>query len=405
MEVKAGYKQTDVGVIPEDWAVVPFADIANIRKQKVNPQLEDDIFCIDLEHIARDSGRLLGYSDVPSDSTVKASFKKNDVLFGRLRAYLRKFWLAERDGVCSTEIWPIVAKPSVTTGQYLFQLIQTERFLDAAVIAYGTHMPRSDWNVVKKVLVVIPPPPEQRAIATAISDVDALITSLDKLIAKKRDIKQAAMQELLTGKRRLPGFSGEWTTTTLGELGNFFKGNGIKKDEVLSEGLPCIRYGEIYTCYDDYFRNFFSFISDDTAKGSQQIKKGDLLFAGSGETAEDIGKCVAYMGDDIAYAGGDVIILTPKTGDSMYLSYLINSPSVANEKAKMGQGEMIVHISGRNLAKLVVTLPSVTEQTAIATVLSDMDAELTALEQMRDKTKALKQGMMQELLTGRIRLV
>jgi type I restriction enzyme S subunit len=253
--------------------------------------------------------------------------------------------------------------------------------------------------------ITLPTPPEQHAIAGALSDMDALIGALDQLIAKKRDLKQASMQQLLTGQKRLPGFRGNWEVKWLGDVGVFSKGRGIKKNEVVADGFPCVRYGEIYTYHNDYVKVFNSFISAVTARQSERIQKGDLLFAGSGETAEEIGKCVAFLGDEEAYAGGDIVIFRPVGQDSKFLGFLMNHSSVACQKARMGQGDAVVHISARTLALLELELPAQPEQTAIAEVLSDMDAELVALEQRRDKTRALKQGMMQELLTGRTRLV
>ena len=251
----------------------------------------------------------------------------------------------------------------------------------------------------------MPPPPEQHAIAAALSDVDALLAKLYALIAKKRDLKQATMQQLLTGRTRLPGFSGEWEVKRLGDIGTFSKGKGIRKDEVVADGIPCIRYGEIYTHHNDHVKTFYSYITQATAKQSQRIKKSDLLFAGSGETAEEIGKCVAFLDDREVYSGGDIVVFSPNGQNAMFLGYLMNYPAVASQKARMGQGDAVVHISAKNLAQLELRLPKFDEQTAIATVLSDMDAEIAALEARRDKTRVLKQGMMQELLTGRIRLV
>ena len=144
---------------------------------------------------------------------------------------------------------------------------------------------------------------EQRAIAEVLSDVDGLIDSLEALIAKKRAIKQATMQQLLTGKTRLPGFSGVWETKRLGELGPFVKGRGIKRDDVTDEGVPCIRYGELYTQYQDYILKVASRIPTNVAATALPIKTGDLLFAGSGETAEEIGRCAAYLGEEQTYAG------------------------------------------------------------------------------------------------------
>lgn len=124
-------------------------------------------------------------------------------MFGRLRAYLRKYWLADRDGVCSTEIWPLVPHSDFIEGQYLFQLVQTNQFIETASSAYGTHMPRTDWNVIKNYEVPLPSLNEQQAIATVLSDMDAEIVALEQKRDKVRALKQAMMQELLTGKTRL----------------------------------------------------------------------------------------------------------------------------------------------------------------------------------------------------------
>jgi len=267
-------------------------------------------------------------------------------------------------------------------------------------------MPSLNQKILGNVEFVFPPSiAEQRAIATALSDVDALIASLDQLIVKKRDLKQAVMQQLLTGQKRLPGFHGKWEIKKLGQLGVFSKGRGIKKDEILTDGIPCIRYGEIYTRHNDYVREFFSFISQEIAAQSLPLKKGDLLFAGSGETAEDIGKCVSFLGDEKAFAGGDIVILSPQGQDSLFLGYLMNHSSVVSQKARMGQGDAVVHISARSLAEVEILLPPHSEQNAIAAIFSDLDTELTALEHRLSKTRFLKQGMMQELLTGKTRLV
>lgn len=279
----------------------------------------------------------------------------------------------------------------------------------------------------------IPLPPkkaEQEAIAGALSDADAWIASLEQLIAKKRRIKEGSMQALLTappsqmengkwrmenGKaaepppasqfaRRLPGFSGEWEVRTLGEVGFFLKGNGVKKDEAQSGSLPCIRYGEIYTRHRDYIKTFYSYISRQVAEGATRLKQGDILFAGSGETKAEIGKCVAFVAGGEAYAGGDIVILRPTSECPMFFGYYLNTTAIEREKASRGQGDAVVHISARALAEIPITVPPIPEQTAIATVLSEMDAEIEALEAKLAKARQIKQGMMQELLTGRTRL-
>lgn len=267
-------------------------------------------------------------------------------------------------------------------------------------------MPSLNQGILGNVVIPLPPTKtEQEAIAEALSDADALIESLDQLIAKKRQIKQGAMQELLTGKRRLPGFGGEWVTKDMGDLGAFLKGSGVRKDEALSGELPCIRYGEIYTKHSDWIRDFQSWISTAVAATATRIHHGDVLFAVSGETKEEIGKCVAYVGQHEAYAGGDILILRTKIANPLFLGYYLNTEPVRQQKSSRGQGDAVVHIGANSLAAIKVALPSMEEQAAIATILSDMDTELAALESRLTKARHIKQGMMQELLTGRIRLL
>ena len=258
---------------------------------------------------------------------------------------------------------------------------------------------------------------EQRRIAGALSDVDELISALGKLIEKKRNIKTGAMQELLgmrneecgmrnVPRRRLAGFSGEWVEKRLGDCGSFSKGAGISRAQANSGRIPAVRYGELYTTHHEYIKAFESFISDDVARCSTRLTRGDIVFACSGETKEEIGKCAAFLGDEIAYAGGDLLILSPKEAyDSKFLAFELNTPFCASQKAAAGQGDAVVHIRQHSLEELIVCIPStLAEQKAIAAVLSDIDAEIAALEADRAKYERIKSGMMQELLTGKTRL-
>jgi type I restriction enzyme S subunit len=389
--VKKGYKQTEVGVIPEDWSVCPIADIAPLQR---------------------------GF-DLPSEKVINGPYPvvySNGVLaFHKCALCQGPSVVTGRSGTLGkihfieSDYWPHNTTLWVTRFNenspryifYLFNFIRFERF------ASGSGVPTLNRNDAHAFRVALAPQiAEQEAIAEALTDADALIESLEQLIAKKRLVKQGAMQELLTGKKRLAGFSGEWEEKSLGSLGSFFKGKGICKDDVVAEGYPCIRYGEIYTTHNDYIKSFYSFISRSTASQSQRIIKGDLLFAGSGETSEEIGKCVAFIGKEEAYAGGDIVIFRPKLIDSLYFGFLLNHSSIAAQKAMLGQGDAVVHISANSLMKITVKFPkNLAEQTAIATILSDMDAEITALESRLSKARLIKQGMMQDLLTGNIRLV
>lgn len=191
----------------------------------------------------------------------------------------------------------------------------------------------------------------------------------------------------------------DWTVKRFEEIGRFFKGKGIKKDEIRYEGNPCVRYGELYTRYDNVINETFSFISNEIAEQSVKLRRGDLLFAGSGETKEDIGKSAVIMRDD-TYAGGDIVVFRAKNIDCVFLGFMSNSIPVSKQKAVNGQGDAVVHIYARGISKIKIPLPpTLAEQKAIATALSDVDALISSLDKLIEKKKAIKQGAMQELLT------
>lgn len=144
------------------------------------------------------------------------------------------------------------------------------------------------------------------------------------------------MQELLTGKKRLEGFSGEWEEVRPGDFGTFLKGSGVRKDQAQSGDIPCVRYGELYTLHEDVIREFASFISEEVARTATPLKRGDVLFAGSGETKEEIGKCASFTDNFSAFAGGDIVIFRPtKSVSSYFLGYYCNSPAIVSQKASM----------------------------------------------------------------------
>jgi type I restriction enzyme, S subunit len=417
MDVKPGYQQTEVGVIPEDWQIATLAALfdfqngVNADKSAYGRGLPfvNVLEAITYSHLY--GPEIPGKVTLSQSAATSYSVERGDVLFNRTSE------VQEEIGLAATYL----GADRVVFGGFVIRGRPRDRrlfpsfsgyalrssLIRSQIIPMGQGAIRANIGQQNLGSVVVPMPSfvEQEAIAEALSDADALIESLEQLISKKRAIKLGAMQELLTGRRRLPGFTDEWESNRLGRIGTFLKGKGIRKDQVSADGLPCIRYGEIYTDHNDHIRQFQSFIRADVASESQRLRKGDVLFAGSGETAEEIGKCVAFLGDMEAYAGGDIVILRPVGQDSKYLGYILNHPLVANQKAQPGQGDAVVHISARNLARLHVCLPKSCEQKAIAAVLSDMDDEIAALEQTAAKARLVKQGMMQELLTGRTRLV
>lgn len=379
---------------------IEFGDIAELRKEKYNPLNSENRKCIELEHINKIDGSINGYIDSINQKSIKNIFHKGDVLFGKLRPYLRKYWLAKFDGVCSTEIWVLKPKKEVCSdSQYLFNLVQSHDFLQAASISSGSKMPRADWKyIVNYPLSIVNSFPEQKAIAQILTTWDKAIETQQLLIEKYKLKKKGLMQKLLAPKE-------DWKEVRLGDLGSFSKGKGITKSQLVEIGFPAIRYGELYTQHNIFIKKFKSYINQETARYSNQIKQNDILFAGSGETLNEIGKCATYLGDEIVYAGGDIIILSPNPDiDSLYLSYSLNSDIVLRQRRKLGQGHSVVHIYSSGLETLKIRLPIFLKQTKIANILSSADKEIELLEKQLDKLKEQKKGLMQVLLTGKIRV-
>lgn len=395
-------------VVPGGWTTERLLDLIAIRRGQVDPREPQyrDMPLIAPDHIEVGTGRLLEVSSAHEQGAISGKYlvDPGDVIYSKIRPYLKKAHRAQFSALCSADMYPLKPRDGVD-GRYIVNVLLGRRFTDFAVgESMRSGIPKVNREALAGYELPVPPQSEQSAIGEVLSDADDLVVALEKLIAKKRDVKQGMMQELLTGRTRLPGLTGDWREVELGELGEFLKGRGINRDQARSSGVPCIRYGELYTAYHNYARETVSFVDPDVAMSALPIRSGDLLFAGSGETKAEIGMTVAYVGEPAAVAGGDIIVLRGTGFDPIFVGSLLNTPSLAAQKASRGQGDAVVHISAGALSALRFPLPDIDEQREIAKVLQDADAEIEALERRLDSVRAVKIGMMQELLTGRTRL-
>ena len=190
-----------------------------------------------------------------------------------------------------------------------------------------------------------------------------------------------------------------WKIKKLGEIGVFFKGKGVPKNKITDTGFKCLTYGDLYTKYDFVIEGVKSFIDKETALISQEIRYGDICFAGSGETLEDIGKCATFMDDEIGYAGGDIIVFRTEQ-NPIVMSYLLNSDIAKKQKFSMGQGHSVVHIYSSQLEILKLPIPPLEEQEKIAEILLSCDKAIRLTTQIITQLKQRNQGLAQQLLTG-----
>jgi len=401
MELREGYKQTEVGKIPEDWDVIAFGNIAFPCRERINPKTKGGgDFCIELEYINQDAGELNGATVTTTNSSLKTVFREGDVLFGKLRAYLRKYWYATTQGVCSTEIWVLKPANDEIDSEYIFQMVQTDSFIRIASEAYGTHMPRSDWGAVKDGLFPFPSTKtEQTAIANALSDADALIQSLTRLIAKKRQIKQGAMQTLLNpyenGRLKVG-----WVEKKLGEVADLATGSTPPTIDKANYGEKFLFVSPVDLGKGKWISHTEKKLSTKGFRLARKFPVNSILFTCIGSTIGKSGMTPVELTSNQQINA----VLPNDNFSSEYLYYFLLLIAPIIQASASEQAVPIINKTQFGETKIYIPSNKM-EQTRIANILSDMDADITALETKLTKTQQIKQGMMQNLLTGRIRLI
>lgn len=411
---KTKFKQTELGLIPEDWKVLTLGEIGEF-KNGINKSKEDFGFGFPFVNLMDVFGKpkIFGnekFDLINSNDTERKLYnlKKGDVLF--IRSSVKP------SGVGLTSVISVDLNDTVFSGflirfrdklgidnNYKLHCFYDSRFR-SDIISNSSVSANTNINqeALKKLRLKVPPLPEQKAIAQVLSDTDILIQTLEQKLAKKRAIKQGAMQQLLTPKE-------DWEVKKLGEIGKTFGGLSGKSKPDFSNGN---------SKYIPFMNIMSNPIIDTTYLDSVFIKKneiqnkaikGDLFFNGSSETPEEVGLCSVLL-ENISnlYLNSFCFgfrLYNQEEFNGLYLSYFFRSDEGRKLFYSLAQGATRYNLSKANFLKLEFSIPYPKEQTRIATILSDMDAEIAQLEQKLDKYKLLKQGLMQELLTGRIRLV
>lgn len=438
-KVPTGYKITEVGVIPEEWNCVVIGElITDLRGGapfKPTDFTKDGVKVLPKGGVIRGGLlRILEKDQQFCSPSFASKYAKNRVNENYTIVVLRdlvpsgpsiglmvKITNAE-NFILAQGVYGFLAK-NESISAFLIQYSNTNKYRRAAnEIMVGSTQVHITNGAFKEIKIAIPSDEkEQTAIANALSDVDALISELEKLIAKKQAIKTATMQQLLTGRTRLPQFAlredgtpkgtksselGEipedWEVMRLGHLAKFFKGSGLPKSELSESGkIKCIHYGQLFTTYGPKIDRVISRTKNVGVVTSQE---NDVLMPTSDVTPNGLAtaSCITETGITL---GGDILIIRSDKQklNGVFFSYLVNV--LRDQVMQLVTGSTVYHLYGSDMAKFEFAFPSKEEQTAIATILSDMDEEIQSLEQRLGKTRQIKQGMMQELLTGKTRLI
>lgn len=403
MKVKEGYKMTEVGVIPEDWEIKTLSDVAKINMGQ-SPSSEfyntKEIGLPLIQGNADVNGRKTIDRVYTSQITKKCS--AGDIIMS-VRAPVGKIAKARYDscigrGVCA------ISSSNDFLYHYLISIEDTW-----ASISKGSTFDSINSEDIKNLKIAHPSLQEQKAIAEVLSDIDNLITSLEKLIDKKQKIKQGTMQQLLTGKKRLPGFAGEWEVKKLGDIGRAYGGlTGKNKVDFEDGNKPYIPFLNIMNNAIIGLQ-YLEYVKVRPSEKQSLVQKGDLFFNTSSETPDEVGMCSVLMEDvDELYLNSFCFgfrLFKKDEFEPLYLSYYFRSNEGRKLFYSLAQGATRYNLSKNAFYKMEITYPPIEEQRVISKILFDIDSEIKALEKNLEKYKSIKQGMMQELLTGRIRLV
>jgi type I restriction enzyme, S subunit len=411
-QLPKGYKQTEAGVIPDDWDIHLLASLTSeigdgIHSTPVYSSNGDYYFIngnniingrivitaetktVDINEYVRHGKRLdVGSILLSINGTIGnvGLFSGEQIVLGKSAAYLN-------------------LSPNVVR-MYIYHAIQNDfvkrQFSDGLT---GSTIKNLGLGTIRNTLIPIPPTKaEQEAIAEALSDADALIEALEQLVAKKRQLKQGAMQELLTGKRRLPGFSGEWTVIELKHLVSTPITDGPHLTPMFYDaGVPFLSVNNLVNNKIDLTDlRYISKRDDENFSKKCKPKNGDILLG----KAASVGK-VAIVEEEFDFNIWSPIALIRPNGqiNAKFLYYQLLSVDCIAQIMLLTNSSSQGNIGMGDIEKIQISFPDHAEQTAIAQILTDMDAEITELETKLTKARAVKQGMMQQLLTGRIRLL
>ncbi|MBK9579108.1 MAG: restriction endonuclease subunit S [Fibrobacteres bacterium] len=421
--VPKGYKRTEVGVIPEEWDAAPlecFTSFISYGFTNPMPTSDSGIYMITAKDVNNgkvqfETARCTTEDAYNKKLSAKSQPRKNDLLLTK-DGTLGRLALVRDETICINQSVAIIRPNSKADPAFLKLLLEAPAYQSKMIEdAGGSTIKHIYITIVNRMMIGVPPSiAEQQAIAAALSDADALIESLEQILAKKRQIKQGAMQELLTGKRRLPGFTGKWEKQSLScVVANLEAGvsvNSVEHPNPFSTGNQCILKTSAISGGKFYPSECKLIVSGDVARAKVNPQKDTILISRM-NTPNLVGEVGYIEFDHPSLFLPDRLWMMTFDSDKgivpRWLAFVLSSARMQEQIKSLctGTSGSMKNISKSAILSLQVLSPTLPEQAAIASVLSDMDAELEVLEGKLEKARQVKQGMMQQLLTGKVRLV
>jgi type I restriction enzyme S subunit len=395
-----------------EWVKNEFSKKVERRKDKYNPENDYENYpCIELESLSQETGQLLNTFNSSKLKSIKNKFQSGDILFGKLRPYLKKYYKASFSGVCSSEIW--VLKGKQTVNDFVYYLIQNEKFNYEVNLTTGSKMPRAEWNYISGVKFHFPNIPEQQKIATFLTAVDKRIHLLTQKKEKLEHYKKGVMQQLFSRELRFKDENEndypEWEEKKLGEVFDFLGTNSLSRSMMNYENgiIKNIHYGDIHTKFKSLFdvsKEDVPFISNDvdTSKflNIHYCKEGDLVLADASEDYKDIGKSIEIINTDNQplVSGLHTILARPKRKSPLgFNTYLMQSSSVRKQLMSFASGISVLGISKNNLSLVTLQFPCFEEQQKIASFLSVIDKQIEQVAWQIEHSNQWKKGLLQKM--------
>lgn len=416
-----GYQETPAGWIPADWSASHLGAVASVRKDK--GVAKQGIPCVELEHVEPETGRLLGWDSSGTQASIKTSFKQGDVLFGKLRPYLRKYAVAPFDGICTTEILAIHPRDGQSDSRFLFHLMQGDGvFATVEALSYGTKMPRVSWSDLSEIVLGIPPLPEQQRIAAILTAVDDKLDVIARQIEATQTLKQGLMQTLFSRGVGTQDADGRWVphtefkdselgeipvgweVTTVGAVCEVKGGKRLPKGEVLTDentGYPYIRVTDMYMggVNTDGILYVPAHVQPSIARYT--ISKDDIFISVAGTLG-----LVGVIPDDLD--GANLTENADKLTDIKicrdFLLHCLCADGIQGAIAREGTANAQPKLALTRIREFLLPLPPRPEQERIATILRSVGEKLATLQGKEKRYLALKRGLMQKLLTGEWRV-
>lgn len=301
--------------------------------------------------------------------------------------------------------------PRGVDAEFLYQWLSANR--EEIIDRYTQGgQPNLSGAIIRKIEIPLPAIPEQERLSGALRDADDLIGTLERLIAKKEAIKQGLMQQLLTGSTRMPGFSGEWTVIRLGDHVSYVKSVALSRAQLDTKSpLKYLHYGDIHTRSSMTLDSATEEMPRASAKLSARaglLQRGDLVFADASEDPAGVGKSVEIVSTPANGVVPGLHTIAARFDKSVladgFKAYLQFIPAFRDQLLRLAAGTKVLATTRSYISSVTLSLPKIDEQVAIARVLADSETEIEALRARLDKARAIKIGMMQQLLTGRTRL-